>query len=128
MRELWLETRGGACRKLRSESDPPAPAAPTHFPPTPRIVGPLLNAAPLFLPAESRKRARADLTARTIVIVVSQRRRRLQKGHPLLAKDAADRQHRRHTHNDRRKMARIFLTIRSDDHMTRTEEQQIRKV
>lgn len=109
MRALWEETRGGARRKLRSESDPPAP---THFPPTPRIVGPLLNAAPLFLPAESRKRARADLTARTIVIVVSQRRRRLQKGHPLLAKDAADRQHRRHTHNDRRNIARIFLTIR----------------
>jgi len=128
MRELWQETRGGARRKLRSESDPPAPPAPNHIPPPPRVVGPLVNSAPLFLPAESRKRAHADLNARTIVIVVSQQRRRLQKGHPLLAKDAADRQHRRHTHNDRRKMARIFLTIRSDDHGASTESQRISTV
>ncbi len=94
--------RGQPKRTLASERDLPPPKPPVHQPPAPRATGPFLPGVPLFLPSESRKLARDTLARIVIEFRETPHPEPRRRRHPLLARDDADRQHRRLSWSARR--------------------------
>ena len=65
------------------------------------IAGHLLPDSPLFLPAQTRARARSLLSSLTLHVATTPRPAQAPRQHPLLARDVADRQRRRRTWRQR---------------------------
>lgn len=89
-------------RELKDDSPLVPPPPPDITPPPPRKVGDRIVFTPLFLPASSRRLARSLLTQSAVDFLLYAAAVRRRRPHRLLARDAAERQHRRSTWADRR--------------------------
>lgn len=89
-------------RELPDDGPLQPPPPPPILPPPPRKTGDRVVFTPLFLPAESRKQTRAALVQQRVEFLLYAAHIRKPRRHRLLARDDADRQHRRTTWSHRR--------------------------
>lgn len=100
--------RAHTARAMPDTKPPPARPERAEWPGRP--PGPFTPTSPLFLPAQSRHRARTALRDLLLEVLATVPTRRAPRSHPLLARDVADRQHRRQDHARRAERWRLHRT------------------
>lgn len=89
-------------RALQDDGPLKPPPPPDIIPPPPRKTGDRVVITPLFLPAASRRLTRNALVQQRVEFLLYAATVRTPRRHRLLARDDADRQHRRNTWTHRR--------------------------